>query len=496
MEPTEDVLRGLLAAAPDALIAVDESGCIAFANDQAVQLFGWTQAELLGSTVERLVPRRFVARHPRLRSGYASRPSTRPMGAGLELWALRRDGTEFPAEISLSSFETTQGTLVAAAIRDVADRLELEEERRRQALAAQQEQSHRLASLGQLAGGVAHDFNNLLGVILNYVALLTAETTDPRVRSDLGEIRAAADRAAGLTKQLLTFARRDVVHPEALDVNQVVRDLASMLDRTLGEHIDLRLNVPAASLAAIADRHQLEQVVLNLVFNARDAMPTGGDLRIGTTVATGADGGRVVRMSVSDSGHGMAPDVVARAFEPFYTTKPVGAGTGLGLATAYGIVQQHGGTIAIRSVEGRGTTVEIDLPLARDAVIVQPPVDAGPDGEGEVVLVVEDEAALRVGTARILEARGFRARTAAGAQEALAILEEEGAGIRVVLSDVAMPGMRGDELATRIAERWPAIPVILVSGHDAGRFGDATRVLAKPLAEDELLRAVRQAVDG
>jgi signal transduction histidine kinase len=205
------------------------------------------------------------------------------MGAGLQLSARRKDGTTFPAEISLSAVqEAPESLLVLASIRDVTERIELAAERQRAALEAQRERSHRLESLGQLAGGIAHDFNNLLGVILNYTALLTRRATDPTAVGDLGEIRAAAERGAALTRQLLTFARRDVANPEPVDVNEVVRGVVGMLERTLGVHIDLRLALAPGALVAIVDRQQLEQIVMNLVINSRDAMLKGGEITIAT----------------------------------------------------------------------------------------------------------------------------------------------------------------------------------------------------------------------
>ncbi|HEV3497712.1 MAG TPA: PAS domain S-box protein, partial [Actinomycetes bacterium] len=314
-EPTYDVLRGLLAAAPDALLAVNADGAIVFANDQAERLFRWPRADLVGHPVEVLVPPPCRGRHPLLGGGHSARPTTRPMGADLELRARRRDGSEFPARISLRGFETSDGPLVAAAIRDVSERVEVAADRRPRAVEAQAEQSHRLESLGQLAGGVAHDFNNLLGVILNFSTLLARRISDPSLAADVGEIQAAAERAAGLTRQLLTFARRDASHPEAVEVSHVVRGVASMLDRTLGEHIHLELDLGAEPIVAVADRHQLEQIVLNLAVNARDAMPHGGRLTI--AMEARPDGSRrEVVLRVTDTGHGMPPEVVARAFEP------------------------------------------------------------------------------------------------------------------------------------------------------------------------------------
>jgi PAS domain S-box-containing protein len=588
--PSEAVLRGLLAAAPDALLVVDATGTIVFVNDQAEKLFGWTAADLVGQLIECLVPPQFSGRHPSLRGGYAAYPTTRPMGAGLELCAIRKDGTQLPVEISLSGFTTSEGALVAAAIRDVTDtrradewfravlesapdalvgvdsagridllnaqaerlfgwsaedllgreieilvptsalgsfarrqathgidpasrrtdvrdatvRTEIEADRQRQVLATQREQSHQLESLGQLAGGVAHDFNNLLGVILNYNTLVERRVTDPELLADLGEMRAAAERAAALTRQLLTFARRDVANPEALDVNEMVRGVAAMLDRTLGELIEFRLDLAEAPVVVLADRHQLEQIVLNLAINARDAMPSGGSLTISTRTSEVAeprydDQTRPafdVVLEVIDTGEGMSPQVVSRAFEPFFTTKPRGEGTGLGLATVYGIVRQNGGEVTIRSAPGKGTAVRVVLRGVADLVPTNRAAAPPSVGGHEVILLVEDEAALRVATSRILTGQGYDVVVAADGIEALEVQERLGSTIDLVVTDVAMPRMGGVEFAGHLKDRSPATPIIFVSGFDSGDSPLDGRLLAKPVTEHDLLSAIREVLDG
>jgi PAS domain S-box-containing protein len=498
MEPTDDVLRGLLAAAPDALVAVNADGLIVFVNDQAERLFGWPVEELVGKQVEDLVPDAVRGRHATLRAGYLAEPQSRPMGAGLRLSARRRDGRTFPAEISLSVVdEGVESRLVLAAVRDVTDRVELEDARRRQALDAQAERSHRLESLGQLAGGIAHDFNNLLGVILNYSTLILREVNDPRIVSDIGEIRAAAEQAAGLTRQLLTFARQDTLNPEPLEVSEIVRGVASMLDRTLGEHVTLDLALDDEPLIAIADRHHVEQIVLNLAINARDAMPGGGTLTI--TSERSRDVGDEIVLRVIDNGHGMAPDVLAHAFEPFFTTKPTGEGTGLGLATVYGIVGQNGGEVSIDSIVGDGTTVTVRLPRVDDALPRRVGHLNAKARGNERILLVEDEEALRVATARILSERGYQVLVAADGVEALEVFaaqRERQVAIHAVVSDVAMPRMRGDELERRLLELDPDVRVIFLSGYDSADAPLIGRLLPKPVSESAMLKAIREVLDG
>ena len=335
----EAMFRGLLEAAPDAIVGVTRDGRIALLNAQAEQLFGYQRAELLGQPIEVLVPERVRAGHPALVQRYFSRPEPRQLGAGADLTAVRKDGTEFPAEISLSALETDQGTIVSAAIRDVTERLEAQAERER--LAAQAERdatdrrlqhARRLESLGQLAGGVAHDFNNILAVIGSYTELSietlhsTAPTRDELVglRADLTQISRATERATRLTKQLLAFGRREITQAEVLCLNDLIRELEQLLRRAIGEHITLITDLDPELRHAHADPGQIEQSLVNLAVNARDAMPTGGTLSIDTANTALDDSdtaeapnltpGRYVRIRVSDTGSGMPPDVLERAF--------------------------------------------------------------------------------------------------------------------------------------------------------------------------------------
>ncbi len=497
MEPSEVVLRGLLAAAPDALLVVDAEGLIVFANDQAERLFGWSQEDLFGERIEQLVPERFAEAHPRRRAEYEDEVSVRSSGVGLELWARRKDGTEFAAEISLSRISDEHGEpLVVAGVRDVSDRMEAQAIRQHEALA---EQAHRLESLRQLAGGIAHDFNNLLGVILSYATLLAHRTDDPSSAEDLGEIRVAAERGAALTRRLLTFASRDVVDLAPLDVVSVVRGLYSKLAHTAGEVVRVDLDLPNRPLVALADSYQVEQVLVNLVVNARDAMPAGGVVTIAARAAetglTVTDPAADVVLTITDEGSGMAPEVLDRAFEPFFTTKPAGEGTGLGLATVYGIVQRSGGEVRIDSDGERGTTITIVL---RGAMAQPRAVGAAQDplGGSERLLLVEDEPALRAAMARVLGARGYDVVVASDGLEALDVYEADDGRIELVLTDVSMPRMRGDGLAAELAARGADVPVIFMSGYAAGEAPMGGRLLPKPVTEDVLLRAIREVFDG
>ena len=355
-------------------------------------------------------------------------------------------------------------------------------------------QAQRLESVGQLAGGVAHDFNNLLSVILTCVGFAQRELPeDSPVREDVEEIGRAADRAAALTRQLLMFSRREVVKPEVLDVGALVRDLERLLNRTLSERIALRIAIGPDIVPVLADRAQLEQVLVNLAVNARDAMPEGGTL---TIAVTGVPEG--VRITVADDGVGMAPEVRERAFEPFFTTKEAGQGTGLGLATVHGIVTDSGGTVDIDSAPGEGTTIAIWLPKAEGGAVVaeEPPEPAERARGAAKVLVVEDQDPVRRQACRILRTHGYDVREAAGAEEALADWRETD----VLVTDVVMPGMTGHELAEIARERNPGLRVVFMSGHtedvlvrDGARMGEIAFV-QKPFTRDSLLRAIEEAL--
>jgi signal transduction histidine kinase/CheY-like chemotaxis protein len=388
---------------------------------------------------------------------------------------------------------------------------------------AQLMQAQRLESLGQLAGGVAHDFNNLLGVILNYASFASEELGEAdesdwaargeSARADLGQIIRAAERAAGLTRQLLAFARREVIRPQVLDLDTAITAVEEMLRRTLGEHIELVISLAGDLQPVLADPGQLEQVLVNLAVNARDAMPGGGTLTIDTgnvivddeTIAGGSEApeGRNVRLRVSDSGTGMAPDVIEHVFEPFFTTKGEGTGTGLGLATVYGIITQADGHIRIYSEPGMGTTITITLPVTAEAAIpIAEPVAYRRTPIGETVLVVEDEAALREVTRRIFTRNGYQVLTAASGPEALATATGHPGEIHLLVTDVVMPRMLGREVAEKMRAVKPGIEVLYMSGYarpvlaSHGRLDPNVALVEKPFSEADLLAKAGQVLNG
>jgi PAS domain S-box-containing protein len=521
MQFADDLFTGLMEAAPDAMVCMDADGRIAGINAQAELLFGYPREELIGQPLEVLVPDQARAVHPGHRAGYLANPRPRPMGAGIELAGRRRDGSTFPAEISLSAIDTDGGILAVAAVRDVTQRLEAQAERERLRMQAERgrlehqlHQSQRLESLGQLAGGVAHDFNNLLGVISSYAAFVAKEIARQgpgerwqSISDDIEHVQQAAKRAADLTHQLLAFARQEVIQPRAMSLNDTVAAMKELLTRTLGEHIELIIDLAGDLPQVLADQGQLEQVLVNLAVNARDAMPGGGKLTIETAIeqvdelaasTKGPSPGRYVTVAVSDTGSGIPPHLLDRVFEPFFSTKPQGQGTGLGLATVYGIVNQAGGTVRIYSEPGQGTTLQVYLPVTVGAVgSAESPALAQP-GAGQVVLVVEDEPALREVTRRTLVENGYQVIAAASGTEALSFFTSRPEHIDLLLTDVIMPQMQGKELADKVLALHPDTPVVFMSGYTQGLLSTqgvqepGIHLIEKPFSEATLLTKLHQ----
>ena len=416
----------------------------------------------------------------------------------------RADGEVFPVEVLLTPIPDADGTKLHVVWRDITERKQLESRLR---------QAQKMEAIGKLAGGIAHDFNNLLVAINGNAELLQDEVGDDAELLDLTrQIRWAGERAADLTRQLLAFSRKQVLQPKVLDLNKVISDINKMLGRLIGEDIQL-VTHPSRSPALLkADPGQIEQVLINLASNSRDAMPDGGTLTLGVEarriekgLSTGSlslDPGNYVRLNVVDTGTGMDKETKRRAFEPFFTTKGPGEGTGLGLATVYGIVTQSGGNVVLHSTEGEGATVEVWFPATTEAPareIPEPPKsDAGGD---ETILVVEDEGTVATLVSRLLQREGYTVLQCYNGLEAMDLYEARHDEIDLILTDVVMPRMGGPEMVRRLRECGHDPLVIFASGYSDGTDGSLDQLdghagfLQKPYSPRELLRSVRLALD-
>jgi len=504
---SERRFRTVLEASPNPIVGVDEAGTITYVNPKVADAFGYPAEELIGEPIETLLSEGIREAHLAHRDRFNRSPLARPMGSGVDLAGRRKDGSEFPVEISLSPIPTPDGLMVFATIVDIAARKTAE---------GKLLQSQKLESIGRLAGGVAHDFNNILFAINGYTELLMEDLAgEPpadltEVRQSLVVIQQAADRGAILTMQLLAFSRQQVVVPKIVEPVDDIRALEPMLRRLIGEHIQLKV-IPHPPISRLRiDPGQLDQIVMNLVVNSRDAMPEGGTItiEIGTTdfgeayamehfeVAPGS----YVMVAVSDNGQGMDRETREHIFEPFFTTKERGHGTGLGLATIYGFVRQAGGHIWVYSEPGRGTTFKLYFPVVEEvpAAHIAAPARVQSRRMGSLLLV-EDEAAVREMTRRILERAGY---TVVARQDGPSAIEEIGTRkepFDVLLTDVVMPKMSGLVLAGWMLERHPETAVVLLSGYTADSL-DLERLLAlgarfvtKPVSSGELLQAIDEA---
>ncbi len=633
----------ILEAIPDAVVVVNQQGVIIQVNSQTETLFAYTRDELIGQKIEMLVPERQRGQHDQHRAQFHAKPKIRRMGSGLDLYGRRRDGSEFPVEISLSPVSTGNGAMVLSVIRDISDRKRIEEELRRaneeldrrksrelrdsqnrlalivdssqdaiigknldgiithwnkgaehmygytvqemigrpimvlcpkdrvdeipgildrirhgerveyfesvrvtkdgrrlnvsisvspihdtegkvvgasaiarnitaqKKIEDQLRQSQKMEAVGRLAGGVAHDFNNLLGIVTACSELLHTRVEAGSLEY-IDNIREAAKRGASLTRQLLAFSRRQPVQPQLLDLNGRLQEVSKLLHPLMGDDVEIRLLPRSATAIVEADAGQLDQIVINLAANARDAMPHGGRLIIETGVFDfdeafarehpAMTAGRYVMMAVSDNGVGMDEATRSRIFEPFFTTKEMGKGTGLGLATVYGIVKQSGGDIWVYSEPGRGTTFKIYLPCADHKLGTAPEAKAEAlpaRREGVTILLAEDDVVMRRLTRKMLEGHGYAVLEADDGVAALAALGTDHAAIDLVLTDVVMKGMNGPELVLRLMDTHPEVKVVYMSGYTGELMANqglegGIRLLEKPFTRAELLKTVDAAL--
>jgi PAS domain S-box-containing protein len=492
-------------SARDAIISTDARGDITFWNRSAEATFGYTETEVLGRPITMLIA------DPDRAAYKAALPEPKAndlaLGHIIEVTGLRKDGGRFPSEFSLAALNVDGGTAFTAVVRDVLERQQSQDTLRQRE--EQLRQAQKMEAIGRLAGGVAHDFNNLLMAIHGYAEMLVqnlAEGDERRV--DAEEIIKAADRAAGLTKQLLAFSSRQVITQQAVALDQLVPNMQNMLQRLIGPEIHITTEVWPDLTPVLADTTQVEQILVNLVINARDAMPRGGKISIelrnieidkfGVAAHPALQPGDYVEMSVSDTGTGMDAETISRIFEPFFTTKENGKGTGLGLATVYGIVQQNNGAIEVQSRIGHGTTFYIYLPRATDLGKPAPIVAVSPAGGSETILLVEDDDRVRALVSNMLRKNGFTVLLASAGDQALEIAARHRGQIDLLLTDVLMPGLNGRMLSERLTATRPETRVLYMSGYSDDeilRLGvkkAAAHFIQKPFSVDALVHRIRE----
>ena len=507
-----DMLRTLTEASPLAIVVMDPEGNVRMWNPAAERIFGWTVGEVLGRPAPGIIDDQKIDHrhlHDQVLRGEAF--------TALETQRRRKEGAVIHVSVWTAPLKDVAGkvTGIMEVIGDITERKHLE---------AQLRQVQKMEAVGQLAGGIAHDFNNLLTAMIGYADMLTSELpkhpaahasgaiAGDKILEAVREIRRAAGRAATMTQGLLAFSRSQVLQPTIVDLNAVVEGMQPLLRQLIGENIDLSSFLIPTLSRVKADVSQLEQVIMNLVVNAKDAMPDGGNLTIETANVELDDSyaqhrvpvipGSYVRLAVSDNGCGINADAKARVFEPFFTTKERGKGTGLGLSTVYGIVKQSGGYVWVYSEVGQGTTFKVYLPIAQDAAVVRSePQPAAPVPRGtETVLLVEDEEMVRTLVRQVLTWHGYRVLEARNGEEAIKIIERN-EPIDLLLTDVIMPGMNAIELVKLVETKRPKLKVIYMSGYTDhaivrnGLLAGDVPFLQKPFAPDRLAHKVREVLN-
>jgi two-component system cell cycle sensor histidine kinase/response regulator CckA len=496
---SEEKFRGIFENVQDVFFRTDTDGIIQMVSP-SIERYGYGVDELIGSHLKRICPNaddyeRFIQ----------TIVSSRVVG-DFEIILNKKDGSNLVGSISARALHDGTSAIpgVEGLIRDITDRKHLEE---------QLLQSQRMEAIGRLAGGVAHDFNNLLTAILGFasLALLSLPEAHP-IRSHIEEIERAGNRAASLTNQLLVFSRRQVVQPRVLDLNSVVSGVETMLRRLIGEDIELTTRLAPRLASVKADPNQIEQILLNLAVNSRDAMPEGGKLTLETQEVTldesytvhhvGLSAGQYVMLAVSDTGCGIHKDVQSSIFEPFFTTKEVGKGTGLGLSTVYGIVKQSKGHLALYSEPGVGSCFKIYLPKVGESTEAPSKLVSGDiDGGSETILLVEDEDAVRKLARLTLQSRGYNVIEASDPARAVEISEGLGQNLDLVITDVIMPGSSGPKLADRLLFRYPHLKVLFISGYTNNailqeHLSENAFYLQKPFTPISLAQRVREILDA
>ncbi|HUL38272.1 MAG TPA: PAS domain S-box protein [Thermodesulfobacteriota bacterium] len=511
LRESEEKYRTILENVEDGYFEVDIAGNLTFFNDSLCRMLGYSRDEMIGMNNRKYTDQENATKlYQAFNRVYRTGEPTK--GFGWEVVA--KDGMKLFGEVSVSLIKDSKGkpTGFRGIARDITERKRAEEEKA--ALQEELRQSQKMEAIGSLAGGIAHDFNNLLTVISGncQLSLLELKEGDP-LKGNIEEIKAATDRAASLTRQLLAFSRRQVLDMKVLNLNTIIRDLEKMLRRVIGEDVGLVTSLANDLGTVKTDSGWIEQVIMNLAVNARDAMPSGGKLIIETNNAELEDPyarshvamkpGRYVKLCVSDTGLGMAPEVREHLFEPFFTTKKKGKGTGLGLSTVYGIVKQSGGNIWVYSEPGLGTTFNIYLPRVDESLedIRKKVTREELPGGGETILVVEDEEDVRRLAVRILKRQGYIVLEASCGNDALVLSKERKGPIDMVLTDVVMPGMSGPQLADQLTRLHPKMQVLYMSGYTDnagfhhGVLKQGVNYIQKPFTIDGLMKKMREVLD-
>jgi two-component system, cell cycle sensor histidine kinase and response regulator CckA len=505
-QATASRLAAIVESSDDAIISKALDGTVLTWNAGAERMYGYSAAEIVGRPIYSLVPERLQQDEERILRQVARGEPVHHY----ETVRCRKDGKEIDISLALSPLRDATGTITAASSiqRDITERKRAEEALR---------QAAKMEAIGILAGGLAHDFNNQLYAVSGFAHFIGRDPgLSPAARQDLLELQKVADRMASLTRQLLAFARQQVLAPETLDLNAAIEDTMPMLQRLIGSNVKIHLDLASGPKWVRVDRAQLVQVLLNLIINARDAMAEGGRIVLRTLtqeVSPGSvldrlqlpvDPGAYATLSVTDTGRGIPPEHMPHIFEPFYTTKEVGVGTGLGLATVEGVVAQSGGRIQVDSSVNRGTTITVLLPLTSEPVIQPRSAGYRPRANSRSlgrVLVVEDEDSVRTVVMRTLQSEGYEVLGAREGGEALRELEEVGGAVNLVLTDIVMPGMGGRQLAAELSRKYRRIPIVWMSGHareseqQRGELSRDEPFLQKPVTADMLLETVAQVIE-